>query len=85
MHFIFGYEREVQVKIKRETSKVVLLGIAILVVLLFLFLTFENINEENFSPSSSFNVASSSAKGGIKTDVVDRFEIEMHMHTYELK
>lgn len=85
MHFIFGYEREIQMKIKRETPKAVLLGIAILVVLLFLFLTFENIDEENFSPSSSFNVASSSAKGGIKTYVMDKFDIETHMLLYELK
>jgi YbbR domain-containing protein len=76
MHFIFGYEREVQVKIERETSKVLLLGFAILLVILFLFLTFENIDEENLTPSSSFNVASFSTKSVTETGIVDRFEIE---------
>ena len=76
MHFIFGHEREVQVKIERETSKVLLFGIAILLVLLFLFLTFENVDEENLTPSSSFNVASCSTKDVIQTSNLDRFEIE---------
>ena len=76
MHFIFGHQREVQVKIEREMSKVFLFGIAILLVLLFLFLTFENVDEENLTPSSSFNVASFSTKSVTETGIVDRFEIE---------
>ncbi len=46
MHFIFGYTREVPVKIERETSKLALVGLAILIVVLFIFLTFEDIDEE---------------------------------------
>jgi len=76
MHFIFGYEREVQVKIEREPSKVLLFGIAILLVILFLFLTFENIDEENLTPSSSFKIASCSARSVTQIGILDRFEIE---------
>jgi len=44
MHFIFGYCREVPVKIERKTPRMVLLGIAILMVLLFIFLSWEDVD-----------------------------------------
>jgi hypothetical protein len=46
MHFIFGYSREIPVKIEREVSKLALVGLAILIVFLFIFLTFEDLDEE---------------------------------------
>jgi hypothetical protein len=42
MYFIFGYCREVPVEIERRTPIAVFFGIAILLVLLFLFVTFED-------------------------------------------
>jgi hypothetical protein len=75
MHFIFGYQREVPVKIERETSKIILFGIAILVVFLFLFLTFEDLDEDNFITPPSFNIASCSAKVGTQVKMANKFEI----------
>jgi len=46
MHFIFGYQREIPVKIKRDTSKTVLVGLAILIILFLIFLSFENLDGE---------------------------------------
>jgi hypothetical protein len=46
MHFIFGYQREVPVKIEGKTSRIALLLLGILVVLLFIFLTFENLDKD---------------------------------------
>ena len=46
MHFIFGYSREIPLKIEREASKLALVGLAVLIVVLFIFLTYENLNEE---------------------------------------
>jgi hypothetical protein len=52
MHFIFGYQKEVPVKIEGKTSKIALLLLGILVVLLFIFLTFENLDKDpSISPS----------------------------------
>lgn len=44
-------------KIERDTSKVFLLIIGIVIVVLFLFLTFENIDEESSTPSSPFQAS----------------------------
>jgi len=44
MHFIFGYQREIPVKIQGNTSKTVLVGLAILIILLLIFLSFENLD-----------------------------------------
>jgi hypothetical protein len=75
MHFIFGYQREVPVKIEREASQIILFGIAILVVFLFLFLTFENLDEDDFTTPSSFNIAWRTVKAGTQVGVADKFEI----------
>lgn len=44
MHFIFGYQREIQVKAKRNTSKIALVVLAILIISLLIFLSFENLD-----------------------------------------
>jgi len=62
MHFIFGYTREVPVKIKKETSKLALVGLAIVIVLLFIFLTFEDIDEEIRASDLIFHAPSGSAQ-----------------------
>jgi hypothetical protein len=51
MHFIFGYQREIPVKIKRDTSKTALVGLAILIILLLIFLSFENLDGEILLPT----------------------------------
>jgi len=77
MHFIFGYFGEVREKIERETSKVALVGIAILVVLLFIFLSFEDIEGETLSSYLSFQTPSWSAQMG----VVGKLEIESGIYS----
>ena len=51
MHFIFGYQREIPVKIQGNTSKTVLVGLAILIILLLIFLSFENLDGEILLPT----------------------------------
>jgi hypothetical protein len=62
MHFIFGICREVPVKIERKTSKLALIGLAILIVALFIVLTFEDLDEEIRATDLIFNPASISAQ-----------------------
>ncbi len=45
MHFIFGYVRAVPVKIEKKTSIATLVAIGILIVFLFIFLSFEDLEE----------------------------------------
>ncbi len=45
MHFVFGYSREVPVRIEQKTSIWALVAIAVLIVLAFILLSFEDINE----------------------------------------
>jgi hypothetical protein len=51
MHFIFGYQREIPVKIRGNTSKTALVGLAILIILLLIFLSFENLDGEILLPT----------------------------------
>ena len=55
MHFIFGYQREAPVKVKRKTSKVVLVGLALLIILLLIFLSFENLEKDTSIPRTIFD------------------------------
>lgn len=55
MQFIFGYQREVPVKVKRKTSKIALVGLALLVILLLIFLSFENLDGEILTSQSIFD------------------------------
>ena len=52
MHFIFGYQREIPVKIKTNASIIALVGLAILIILLLIFLSFENLAGEGEASSS---------------------------------
>jgi len=54
MHFIFGYQREVPVKVKRNPSKTGLVGLALLIILLLIFLSFENLDEDSSIPPTIF-------------------------------
>ena len=55
MQFIFGYQREVPVKVKRKTSKIALVGLALLIILLLIFLSFENLDGEILASQSIFD------------------------------
>jgi hypothetical protein len=77
MSFIFGYSREVQVKIERNPSKLALVGLAILIVVLFIFLTFEDLDEQTFvhdlvlnAPSSSVSALDSDNSSGTDSEII---------------
>ena len=76
MHFIFGYLREAPVKIERETSKATLVVIAILVVFLFIFLSFEDIDGKPLVSYRSFHAPS----GSVQTGGADKLEIDSETH-----
>jgi hypothetical protein len=61
MTLIFGYCREVPMKIERKTSKLALFGLAILIVALFVFLSFENLDEQILSTDLVFHAPGISA------------------------
>jgi hypothetical protein len=74
MKFIIDYPQENPVKIEKDTSKVFLLIVGLVIVVLFLFLTFENIDEESSTPSSPFHASICRVQG--KTlDGIDITEI----------
>jgi hypothetical protein len=60
MSFIFGYSREVRVKVERNPSKLALIGLAIMILVLFIFLTFEDLDEQTPVRDLVLNVPSSS-------------------------
>jgi hypothetical protein len=71
MNFVFGYQRENPVKIEKDTSKLFLLIVGLVIVVLFLFLTFENIDEESSTPSSPFQASICQ----IQEKALDRFDV----------
>lgn len=46
MHFIFGYQRESPAKIEGKVSKTALVVLAVLIISLFICLSFRNLDEE---------------------------------------
>ena len=62
MHFIFGIVREVPMKIESKVSKRTLLVLGIAVVLLVIFLSFENTDGEPLPYRISFDAPSGSAE-----------------------
>ena len=62
MTYIFGYSREVRVKIERNPSKLALVGLAVLIVVLFIFLSFEDLNDRIGASDLVFNPAAGSAQ-----------------------
>ncbi|MCK4223935.1 MAG: hypothetical protein KAX39_02065 [candidate division Zixibacteria bacterium] len=87
MHFIFGYTREVPVKIEREASKLALVGLAILIVLLFIFLTFEDIDEEIRASDLIFRAPSNSIQiaGADNAFEIDSETLWIHPERFILK
>jgi hypothetical protein len=60
MHFIFGYSREVPVETERNPSKLALVGLALVVIALLIFLSFENLGRDTSIPPSIFEKSPSS-------------------------
>ena len=71
MKFTIDYPQENPMKIEKDTSKVFLLIVGIVIVVLFLFLTFENIDEESSTPSSPFQASICRVQG----NTLDKFDI----------
>jgi hypothetical protein len=69
MHFIFGYQREVPVKIKTNLSKNTLVGLAFLIILLLIFLSFENLDPDTSIPPAIFEPSPSQDKQDQPTEV----------------
>ncbi len=84
MYFIFGYSREVPVKIERNTSKAVLLAVGIAVVLLVIFLSFENADGVTLISYLSFGAPSGSMEASAADD---GWEIDLEQNSWrsELK
>jgi hypothetical protein len=75
MHFILGYQREVPVEIEGKTSKIAFLLLGILVVLLFIFLTFENLDKDKPISPNIFEKSPSLDKPNQPTQLEEvRFE-----------
>jgi hypothetical protein len=55
MHFIFGYQREIPVKIEGKVSKTALVVLAVLIISFFIFLSFESLDEETQTSPVIFN------------------------------
>lgn len=82
MSLVFGYRRENPMKMEKDTSKLFLLIVGIVIVVLFLFLTFENIDEESSSPSSPFQASICRVQG----KMLDRFDVtEIATLAYQTK
>ena len=69
MHFIFGYSREVPVEIERNLSKATMVGLALLIVSLLIFLSFENLANDTSIPPSIFEESPSLDKANELTGV----------------
>ena len=54
MQFIFGYSREVPVEEEKSLSKAKIAGLALLIILLSIFLSFENLAQDTSVPPSIF-------------------------------
>jgi hypothetical protein len=77
MHFIFGYQREIPVEIEKNTSKTGLVFLGILVVLLFIFLSFENLAKDTSIPPSIFEKSPSLDKPSEPAEV-EEIEFEKY-------
>jgi hypothetical protein len=55
MHFTFGYSREVPVEEEKSLSKAQIAGLAVLIILLSIFLSFENLAQDTSIPPSIFD------------------------------
>jgi hypothetical protein len=78
MYFVSGYSRELPVGVERSASKVALFVVAIAVVLLVIFLSFENTDGEPLPYRISFDAPSGSAEAsavgsGLEIDLERNF------------
>jgi len=87
MYFIFGYLREVPVKFEKKTSIASLIAIAVLVVLLFIFLSFEDVDEPTRSSYLTFNASSCSSQMDVNGElgIESETDIEQNFWRSELK
>jgi hypothetical protein len=74
MYFVFGQSREVQAEIERNASTLVLLAVGVVVMLLVIFLSFENAYGATLTSRPSFgapcgSVEASAADGGWEIDL----------------
>ena len=84
MYFIFGYSREVQVEIERSASKLALLVVGIAVVLLVIFLSFENADGATLTSYLSFGTPSGSMEASAADDGLE-IDSEQNSWISELK
>ena len=84
MYFIFGYSREAPVQIERNTSTLVLLALGIAVVLLVIFLSFENADGATLTSHLFLGAPSGSVEAGA---AYDGWEIDLEQNSWrsELK
>jgi hypothetical protein len=75
MHFIFGYQREIPVKIKMNPAKSTLVGLAFLIILLLIFLSFENLDPDTSIPPAIFESSPSQDNQNQPTEV-EEIELE---------
>lgn len=78
MYSAFDHSHKVPVKIERNASKVVLLAVAIVVMLLVIFLSFENADGATLTSYLSFAASSGSIEvnavdGGLEIDLEQTF------------
>lgn len=84
MYSAFDHSHEVPVKIERNASKVVLLAVAIVVMLLVIFLSFENVDGATVTAYLSFDAPA----GSMEANTVDGgLEIDLEQNSWrsELK
>jgi len=84
MYSAFDHSHEVPVKIERNASKVVLLAVAIVVMLLVIFLSFENADGATITAYLSFGAPASSMEASAADD---GWEIDLEQNSWrsELK
>jgi hypothetical protein len=74
---MFGYSQEVRVETERNPSKLALIGLAILIVVLFIFLTFVDLDEQSSvrnlvlnAPSGSVSAIDSDNSSGTDSEII---------------
>lgn len=55
MYLTFGYQREIPVVMKKRARKAALVGLALLIILLSILISFENLENDVSNPSSTFD------------------------------
>jgi hypothetical protein len=79
MYSAFDHSHEVPVKIERNASKVVLLAVAIVVMLLVIFLSFENADGATLTSYLSFGAPADSMEASA---AADGWEIDLEHNSW---